>query len=72
MFINTGYARVNTNEDKELKRVVKKLTGIPMKNLFIQSYGYDTQREKNFIVYGYYKCNYDRVTSRMTYNTVSY
>lgn len=52
-------------EINNLKREVKKVTNMNLKDIEeIQSYGND------FIVYGYYETNYDRVTNNMTYREI--
>lgn len=56
-----------------LKKEVKKATGKNMKDIEdIKAFGKDPDpnSEKDFILYGYYDSNYDRVTSKITYHTI--
>ena len=56
--------KLTTKEINELKREVKKATGRNMKDIDILAYGTD------FITFGYYESNYDRVTNNITSETI--
>jgi hypothetical protein len=64
--------KLSRDRENILKRKVKNITGIPMKKLDIQAFGYDAQADKNFITYGYYESNYNRAINKKTYNTINY
>lgn len=52
-------------EINDLKKEVKKATKINLKDIEeIKGFGSD------FIIYGYYETNYDRVTNNMTYREI--
>ncbi len=53
-------------ELNELKREVKKVTGMALKDIAEISMVSDAEIE-----YGYYKTNYDRVTHHMSYATIN-
>ena len=52
-------------EINELKRQVNKATGRKMKDIEIEAI------EKDFITYSYYKTNYDKVTCKKSYETIT-
>ena len=57
--------KMTKKEINELKRKVKKETGRNMKDVTIRAFG------DSFIEFGYYKTNYDKVTSNMTTETIT-